>query len=119
MTKQTKGGDKLRSITVPLAFPVTVTLPGADKPSTFNELTIRRMKAKDAYASEDEGNKVRAGYRMFAQLADVPVEVIEEIDMEDMAAVGEAVAKMMGKRLSDIMKQVPGAAASGATGGTS
>ncbi|WP_223479259.1 phage tail assembly protein [Oricola indica] len=64
---------------------------------TYTELTFRRMKAKDALVGENETNPVRAGYLIFAALADVPVEVIEELDMEDLEAVGEVAAPLMGK----------------------
>ncbi|WP_338606851.1 phage tail assembly protein [Pelagibacterium nitratireducens] len=100
------GEEKPRSIVVPLEFPIEVTIEGEGSPRSYNQLTIRRMKARDSYIAEDEGSKVKAGYRMFAALAGVPLAVIEELDTVDVAAVGEAVATMMGKRLTDLMGEM-------------
>ncbi|GHA13279.1 hypothetical protein GCM10007989_04830 [Devosia pacifica] len=80
------------SATVPLSEPVTYD--GV----TYTELTFRRMKARDTLVGEGETNEVMAGYKMFAALADVPVEVILELDMEDISEVGAKVAPLMGKR---------------------
>ena len=82
---------KPQTVTVDLDFPVTV----GDR--EYQSLTFRRMKAKDALVAEDEQNKARAGYRMFASLADVDVAVIEELDIEDLETIGEAVVPLMGK----------------------
>lgn len=78
---------------------VTVTL---DTPVTHDgvehqTLTFRQMKAKDALVAEGEESQVLAGYKLFAALADVPVEVILELEMTDLAKVGEEVSPMMGK----------------------
>lgn len=77
--------------TVPLAFPVT------HDGKTYDALTFRRMKARDALLAEGEGEQIMAGYKLFAALADVPVEVILDLDMEDMTAVSEVAAAQMGK----------------------
>ena len=80
-----------KTVTIPLAEPVE------HDGKVYKELTFRRMKAKDALVADGEQNQVMAGYRLFAALADVPVEVILELEMLDLAKVGEEVAPLMGK----------------------
>jgi hypothetical protein len=55
------------------------------------------MKARDALVAEEEKNQIMAGYKIFAALADVPVDVILELEMIDLAKVSEEVAPLMGK----------------------
>ena len=80
-----------KTVTVILDTPVTHD--GVEHKS----LTFRPMKAKDALVAEGEDSQVRAGYKLFAALAEVPVEVILELEMTDLAKVGEEVAPLMGK----------------------
>lgn len=80
-----------KNVIVKLETPVSHD--GVDYPS----LTFRRMKARDALVAEGEENQTMAGFKIFAALADVPVEVILELDMVDLAKVGEEVAPLMGK----------------------
>ncbi|MCR6672208.1 phage tail assembly protein [Devosia ginsengisoli] len=79
----------------------TVTVPLSEKVEhdgkTYTELTFRPMKARDALVAEGEESQVMAGYKLFAALADVPVEVILDLEMVDLAKVGEGVAPLMGK----------------------
>lgn len=83
-----------QTITLDLDYPVTVG--GME----YANLTFRRMKAKDALVAEEETNKARAGYLIFAALAGVDVSVIEELDIADLEKVGEAVVPLMGKSAS-------------------
>lgn len=80
-----------KTATVTLAAPVT--FDGVE----YTSLTFRSMKARDALVAEGEESQVMAGYRLFAALADVPVEVILDLEMVDLAKVGEEVAPLMGK----------------------
>ena len=80
-----------KTITVTLNTPVQVD--GVD----YASLTFRPMKARDALVAEGEDSQVLAGFKLFAVLADVPVDVILELDMLDLAKVGEEVAPLMGK----------------------
>ncbi|NDV88810.1 phage tail assembly protein [Aurantimonas aggregata] len=91
--------DKQKSVTVDLDFPVT--FDGRE----IGSLTFRRMKAKDALVAEDEPNKARAGYLMFAALAGVDVAVTEELDIEDIEKVGEAIVPLMGKSARAAMEK--------------
>lgn len=86
--------------TLTLIHPVTV------EGKTYSSFTLRRMKARDALVAEDETSKVMAGYHMFATLADVPVEVILELDMEDLTELGVKVAPLMGKRGAALLEKL-------------
>lgn len=90
--------DRPTSAVVPLLFPVKHA--GA----TYDQLVFRRMRARDALAGEDEADQTMAGYKLFATLANVPLDVILDLDMEDLAEVGAAVAPLMGKRAVEAMK---------------
>ncbi len=83
--------EKLKSVTVKLAEPVTV------EGITYKELTFRRMKAKDALLGEGQTSQLQTGYKLYAALADVDVAVIEELDMDDFEAVSEKIVPLMGK----------------------
>ncbi|WP_068315783.1 phage tail assembly protein [Polycladidibacter hongkongensis] len=85
-------------VTVKLDYPVT------HDGREINELSFRRMRAKDALIAEAETSEVKAGYLLFANLAGVDVAVVEELDMEDFVKVGEAVAPLLGKSGLDLMK---------------
>lgn len=69
-------------------------------------LSFRRMKAKDALVAEGETNQAKAGYRLFAALAGVDVAVIEELDMEDLEKVTEAIVPLMGKSGAKALEEV-------------
>lgn len=83
--------EKLKSVTVNLEFPVM------HDGKEIQSLTFRRMRAKDALIAEGEDNRARAGYLLFAALAGVDPAVIEELDVDDLEAIGEAVVPLMGK----------------------
>lgn len=76
---------------------VTLDTPVTVEGVEYTSLTFRPMKARDALVAEGEESQVMAGYKLFAALADVPVEVILDLDMIDLAKVGEEVAPLMGK----------------------
>lgn len=81
---------KVTTVTVPLEYPISYN--GQET----TELTFRRMKAKDTLVAEGEENKAKAGFLLFAALAEVDVELIEELDIEDLETVGEG-HPLMGK----------------------
>lgn len=82
---------KVTSVTVDLEYPFD--LDGHN----YTKLTFRRMKAKDTLVAENTENNVKAGFLMFAALAGVDVDVIEELDADDLETIGEKVAPLMGK----------------------
>ena len=83
--------EKQKTVTVTLDCPIEFD----GRPVT--SLTFRRMKARDALGGEGETNPVRAGYKLFATLAGVDVKLIEELDVDDLEKIGEAIVPLMGK----------------------
>lgn len=67
-------------------------------------LSFRRMKAKDAIIAEGETSQARAGYLLFASLAGVDVKLIEELDIEDIEKIAEAIVPLMGKSAGEALK---------------
>lgn len=65
--------------------------------AVFESLTFREMKARDTLIAEDSDSEIMAGYKLFATLADVEVEVILELCIEDLNQIGKATASLMGK----------------------
>jgi hypothetical protein len=100
---------RVKSVTVDLVEPVTV------EGREYTSLTFRRMKAKDTLVGEGEQNQTRVGYLMFAALAGVDVAVIEELDIEDLEAIGERIIPLMGKSAAEAAKAVKALAAAGVT----
>lgn len=105
--------SKVKAVTVDLEFPLE-EVAGKPLETPISSLTFRRMKAGDATVADGENDKVKAGYRIFAALAGVDVEVIEELDMDDFTAMSEKVAPLMGKSAAALMTKVA-AEGSGAT----
>lgn len=83
--------EKKKTATVPLSEPVEFD------GKTYKELTLRRMKAKDALLGDGETNEVMVGYLTYAAMAGVPVEVIGELDLDDLEALSAAAVPLMGK----------------------
>lgn len=79
---------------------VTVTIEG-DPPvhdgKTYTSLTLRKMKAKDLVAADLVQGEARKGFALFASMAGVPIQVIEELDMDDLEKLGREAAPLMGK----------------------
>ena len=91
--------ERMLTVTVPLGTPVTVD------GKTYAELTFRRMKARDTLAGEGEQDQIAAGYKLFAALADVPLDVILELDIEDLGEIGGKIAPLMGKQAVAALKK--------------
>ena len=64
---------------------------------TYPVLTLRKMKAKDLVAGDLVTGETRKSFAIFASMADVPIAVIEELDVDDFERLGEVAAPLMGK----------------------
>lgn len=78
---------------------ITVTLgePVEHDGKTFASLTLRKMKAKDLVAGDLVNGDVRKSFAIFASMAGVPIQVIEELDVDDFEKLGLEAAPLMGK----------------------
>ena len=83
--------SKVTSKKVPLEYPFEYD--GRE----IDSLTLRRMRAGDALVGEQTKDSAEAGYLLLARLADVDVEVIKNMDLEDFETAQEAMVDMMGK----------------------
>ena len=108
-TERCMMSKKKTTVTVPLDYPVEVD------GKTYSSLTLRRMKAKDALIAEGEKNEARAGYLMFAALAEVDIEVIEELDVDDLEHLSEKAAPLMGKSASKKLAEMADKPSAGET----
>lgn len=73
-----------------------------DEPVTFDGkpypvLTLRRMKAKDLVAADLVEGATRKSYAILASMAGVPIQVIEDLDIDDLERLQEVAAPLMGK----------------------
>ncbi len=79
--------------------------PVSHEGATYNELTLRRMKAGDSLVAEEHQSQAKAGMALFAAMAGVPVEVIMELDMDDFMDLTEKAAPLMGKSGLAMLKE--------------
>lgn len=80
-----------KTVTVPLDSPVE------HDGKTYASLTFRKMKAKDLVAGDLVAGEARKSFAVFASMADIPIQVIEELEMDDFEKLAEAVTPLMGK----------------------
>jgi len=85
---------------------ISLSEPAAHEGVTYDKLTLRRMKAGDTLVAEGEPNKAKAGFLLYAAMAGVPVEVIEDLDMDDFLILIEKAAPLMGKPGAGILKDI-------------
>jgi hypothetical protein len=84
-------------MTDPNKVTVTLSEPVDFNGQTYTSLTFRKMRAKDVVASDLVEGATRKGFAIFASMANVPLPVIEELDIDDMEQVTAKVAPLMVK----------------------
>ncbi|SON55539.1 hypothetical protein HDIA_1998 [Hartmannibacter diazotrophicus] len=102
--------SKPKSATVTLEFPIE-EVDGTPLETPITQLTFRRMKAKDALTMEGIDGKTEAGFALYAALAGVEPAVIAELDTDDLTAITEKVAPLMGKSGEAMLRQAMAKAA--------
>ncbi|SDR00030.1 phage tail assembly protein [Pseudovibrio sp. Tun.PSC04-5.I4] len=93
--------EKNKSVTLDLEFPIS------HDGREIKSLSFRRMKAKDSYVAEGEENELKAGFLLFASLAGVSIEVIEELDVSDLERIGEVIKPLLGKSGQKLTERKP------------
>lgn len=78
-------------------------LPLVGEPPVFDgekitSLTFRKAKARDLLAADAVKGQLRKSMALFASICDVPLTVIEDLDIEDFEAVGTKAPDYLGKR---------------------
>jgi hypothetical protein len=75
----------------------TPTEPITYNDKTYPALTLRKMKAKDLVAADLVTGETRKSFAIIASMADVPIGVIEDLDIDDFERLSEVAAPLMGK----------------------
>lgn len=84
--------NELTPVTIKLEEPVTAN------GKTYSEITInRKMKGKDLVAADAVRGDVLKGHAICASMTGVPLSVFSEMNIDDLAAVNEALIPFMGK----------------------
>ncbi len=68
-----------------------VTVDGQD----YTELALRRPKTRDLIKARKCKDEVEQMAAMIADLAEVPPKVVQELDAEDFAGLGEVLARFL------------------------
>lgn len=84
-------------------LPLSEPIPFGDK--SYTELVLRKMKAKDLVAGDLVTGKSRRAMAIFASMCGVPIQVIEELDVDDFEALGELATPLMGKSAKALVDQ--------------
>ena len=84
-------GEKQKSVTVQLSEPVE------HNGITHEQLVFRRCKTRDLVAMDKVSGDTRKTCAMYASMADVPLQVIEELDLDDFNEVAQQTAPLLGK----------------------
>ncbi|TFF20828.1 phage tail assembly protein [Jiella endophytica] len=83
------------------ASATTVTVPIGEPfdhdGKTYSQLTFRKMKVKDMIKADAVTGEFRKSCAMYASMADVPIQVIENLDTDNFTEIALKVAPLMGK----------------------
>ena len=74
-------------------------------------LTLRKMKAGDLVAGDLVTGETRKTFAIFASMADVPIQVIEDLEIDDFERLGEVAAPLMGNSAMAALKAAAAKAA--------
>lgn len=88
---------KVKPITFKLDEPIEIG--EGDDAQTFDQLIFKRkMKGKDLLAMDAVTGQVRKGFALYANMASVPMAVMEEMAADDYERLVVEVVPLMGKR---------------------
>lgn len=71
---------------------------------TYEKLTFQRMRVRHMVAMDKVSGALRKTTALFASMADVPIQVIDELDMDDFERLSEEVAPLMGNSARSLVK---------------
>lgn len=74
---------------ITLQYPITVD------GETYNDLSLRRPKMRDMKKQQSQRDDLDKATSMIADLAEVPLKVVDELDPVDFTAVSDWVGKCM------------------------
>ena len=70
---------------------ITLTYPVMDGSTEVKEIKLRRPKVRDLMVMDEVDGSLEKSVRMIAQLSDLPVSVIEDLDAADFSKAAEVV----------------------------
>ena len=73
------------------ATKITLTYPIKDGSTEIKEISLRRPKVRDLMVMDEVDGSLEKSVRMIAQLSDLPVSVIEDLDAADFSKAAEVV----------------------------
>jgi hypothetical protein len=81
-------------VTHTLRHPITQRFKDSagEREEPITEVTLRRMKGKDMRLADRIDGDVAASLEMIAMLSGLTVKVVDELDAEDIEALGEIIA---------------------------
>lgn len=84
-----------------MSEPVTFTpdTPPVHNGKSYPVLSMRKMKAKDLVSADLVAGDTRKVFAVIASMADVPIQVIEDLDGDDYDRLEELVKPLMGKSM--------------------
>ena len=72
---------------------------------TYEKLTFRRMRVRHMVAMDKVQGEVRKTVALFASMADVPMAVIDDLDMDDFERLSKEIVPLMGNSARLLAKQ--------------
>ncbi len=83
-----------------------ITIGEGDKAVTYEKLTFaRKLKGKDLIAMDAVQGNTKKAFAMYASMADVPLQLMMELDTDAFEEVALGVAPLMGKRGLAMLKE--------------
>ena len=77
---------------------------------TYEKLTFQRMKTKHIVAMDKVQGEMRKTVVLFASMADVPLAVIEDLDMDDFERLSDEIVPLMGNSARSLAAKARAAA---------
>lgn len=82
---------------MPINATFTPSTPVSYNGKDYPVITVRKMKAKDLVAADLVTGDTRKSFAILASMSDVPLGVVEELDVDDFEKLSEVAAPFMGK----------------------
>jgi len=91
-----------------MAKPKTITFTPSEPieagGETHEKLTFQRMRVRHLVAMDKVDGQMRKTVALFAAMADVPIPVIDALDMDDFERLTEEVVPLMGNSARSLVK---------------
>lgn len=72
---------------------------------TYEKLIFQRMRVRHMVAMDKVAGEVRKTTALFASMADVPIQVIDELDIDDFERLSKEVEPLMGNSARSLVEK--------------